>query len=87
MAYRIEVKPSAARVLTKLPRPAQRRIARKIDALAKDPRPRGAEKLRGADDLYRVRAGDYRVIYRIRDDVLLVLVVRIGHRREVYRRL
>jgi len=87
MAYRIEVKPSAARALAKLPRPAQRRIARKIDALADGPRPEGAEKLKGANDLHSIRVGDYRVIYQIRDDVLLVLVVRIGHRRDVYRQL
>lgn len=87
MAYRIDVKPSAARALTELPRPAQRRIARKIDALAKNPRPRGAQKLKGAEDLYRIRAENYRILYQIRDDILLILVVRIGHRREVYRRL
>ena len=86
MAYRIELTPSAARALAELPRPAQRRIARKIDALAEDPRPRRAQKLKGADDLYRIRPADYRVIYQIRDDVLLILVVRVGHRREVYRR-
>ena len=85
MAYRIAVKPSAARALARLPHPAQRPITRKIDALADEPRPWGAEKLRGADDLYRIRAGDYRVIYQIRDDVLLILVVRVGHRRDVYR--
>jgi len=61
------------------------RVARKIDSLAGDPRPAGVEKPRGAEDLWRVRVGDDRIIYTIRDEVLLVLVVRIGHRREVYR--
>jgi len=60
-------------------------VARKIDALSGDPRPPGVEKLRGAENLWRVRVGDYRIIYTVRDEVVLVLVIRIGHRREVYR--
>jgi mRNA interferase RelE/StbE len=62
------------------------RVARKIDALAQEPRPRGVERLKGEENLWRVRAGDFRIIYTIRDEVLLVLVVRVGHRREVYAR-
>ena len=61
------------------------RVARKIDSLAGNPRPLGVEKLRGAQNLWRVRVGDYRIIYTVRDEVLLVLLVRIGNRREVYR--
>jgi len=87
MTHRVELKPSAAKALARLPRRDQRRVARKIDALAKDPRPKTARKLSGADAIYRTRAGDYRILYQIRDDVLLVLVVRIGHRRDVYRDL
>ena len=87
MAYRVELKPSAAKALARLPRRDQRRVARKIDALAENPRPNAARKLSGADALYRVRAGDYRILYQVQDDVLLVLVVRIGHRRDVYRNL
>ena len=87
MAYRVELKPSAAKALARLPRRDQRRVARKIDALAEDPRPKAARKLSGAEALYRVRAGDYRILYQVQDDVLLVLVVRIGHRRDVYRNL
>ena len=83
--YRIEFKPSAARELESLPRDAQRRIARVIDGLATTPRPSTAKKLTGAADLYRLRAGDYRIIYQIRDSVLLVLVVKIGNRKDVYR--
>ena len=56
-----------------------------MDGLAKEPRPKGVKKLSGADDLYRIRVGDYRVVYQIRDDRLIVLVVRIGHRKDVYR--
>jgi mRNA interferase RelE/StbE len=71
--------------LLALPQAAQARIASAIDALAGDPRPSGVTKLRGPEGFYRIRVGDYRVVYAIEDDVLLVLVVRVGHRREVYR--
>ena len=83
--YRVELKPSAERALTALQRRDRIRVARKIDALATDPRPPGVEKLKGAEDLWRVRTGDYRIIYAILDDALVILVIRIGHRREVYR--
>ena len=85
MSYRLQITPSAARQLTGLPRPVQVRLDRKLLALGKHPRPRGAVKLRGADDLYRVRVGDYRMIYRIDDRRRLVTIARIGHRRDVYR--
>ncbi len=87
MAYRIEVKPSAADALAKIPQPNRRRIARKIDRLADNPRPRGARALEGRLSLYRIRIGDYRVIYQIQEAALLVLVVRIGSRGDVYRHL
>lgn len=87
MAYRIEVKPSAADALAKIPHPHRRRIARKIDRLADNPRPRGATVLEGRFGLYRIRVGDYRVVYQIHDVALLVLVVRIGSRGDVYRHL
>ena len=85
MAYRIEVKPSAADALARIPQPHRGRIVRKIDRLADNPRPRGAKPLKGRLSLYRIRVGDYRVIYQIQDDALLVLVVRIGSRGDVYR--
>ncbi len=85
MGYRLELKPSAAKSLSKLPRTVQRAIAAVLEELTENPRPRGVTKLAGEEDLYRVRAGDYRVVYTIRDQVLLVLVVRIAHRKEVYR--
>lgn len=87
MAYRIELKPSAAKALSNLPRSLQRRIAAKIDSLAMTPRPPGVKQLSGPERLYRVRSGEYRILYQIQDDVLVVLVIRIGHRREVYRNL
>jgi len=83
--YRIELKRSAERSLAEIENPARVRIARKIDALADNPRPPGVEEMKGTEDLWRIRAGDYRVIYSIQDDILLILVVHLGHRREVYR--
>ena len=85
MGYRIDVRPAAARQLRKLPRTAQRRIQSAIDGLALNPRPVGSKKLKGRHPAYRIRIGDYRVIYEIHDDVLTVLVVRIGPRDEIYR--
>lgn len=85
MAYRIEFKPSAARSLSKLPHPAQRAIADTLDGLRANPRAPGVVKLSGEPDLYRVRAGNCRIVYTIEDKALLILVVRIAHRREVYR--
>ena len=87
MAYRIEVKPSAADVLARIPQPHRGRIERKIDRLADNPRPGGAKALQGRLSLYRIRVGDYRVIYQVQDNALLVLVVRIGSRGDVYRHL
>ena len=85
MAYRLELKPSAAKSLSKLPRVAQRAIAEALEGLSENPRPHGVTKLTGEDNLYRVRAGDYRVVYTIQDNILLVLVLRIAHRRDAYR--
>jgi mRNA interferase RelE/StbE len=85
--YAIALKPSAVKDLAALDARILRQIARRIDSLARDPRPGGAKKLEGADDLYRIRSGDYRVIYRIEDARILVLVLRVGHRRDVYRGL
>jgi mRNA interferase RelE/StbE len=73
--------------LKSLPEKERLRISKKINALGALPRSRKAEKLEGEEDLYRVRSGDYRVVYKIRDDILLVLVVRVGNRRDVYRNL
>jgi mRNA interferase RelE/StbE len=85
-AYRIEFAPGAARDFRKLDRADQARLAPKIDSLRANPRPHGVETLSGAEGLLRIRVGNYRVVYQVRDDRLLVLVVRVGHRRDVYRR-
>lgn len=86
MTYRVEFTSSAGRDFSKLNRAMQQRITAKVNGLADHPRPRGTEKLEGRENRYRIRVGDYRVIYEIQDDVLVVLIVRIGHRRDVYRR-
>ena len=85
MAYRVEVLRSAARELSELAQPLRRRMLRAIRGLAVTPRPPGAVLLTGRDRVWRVRVGDYRILYRIQDDVLLVLIVRVGHRSGVYR--
>lgn len=83
--YQIEITPSALKQLSDLPRKPRERIAAHIEALGFEPRPRGVKKLSGEDDLYRIRVGNYRVIYAIRDDRLIVIVLRLGHRKDVYR--
>ncbi|MGA6993964.1 MAG: type II toxin-antitoxin system RelE/ParE family toxin, partial [Candidatus Deferrimicrobiaceae bacterium] len=85
MAYEVVLKPSAARELRKLPKPIQKRIGKKIDELGENPRPPDAKALANAEGFLRVRAGDYRIIYAVKDRMLIVLVVRIGHRRDIYR--
>lgn len=85
MGYRIELAPAAVRALKKLPGDIRQRIARTIDALADEPRPHGSRKLSGSDDIFRVRVGDYRILYEVVDRALLVLVVDVGHRRDIYR--
>ena len=76
--------PSAARQFRKLPPDEKDRVRRRIDRLGNDPRPAGCEKIVGADSLWRVRVGDYRIVYEVHDDVLVVIVVLIGNRRDVY---
>jgi mRNA interferase RelE/StbE len=88
MTYRIELLSAARRDLAALPRQVRDRIAAKIELLAIDPRPPGAKALQGeARGLMRIRLEDWRVVYRVRDRELVVLVVMAAHRSEVYRRL
>ncbi len=82
-AYRIELRPAAVRALRKLDPQVRRRVHGAIALLAQDPRPPGARALQGRPGL-RVRVGDYRIIYTVEDDVLVVVVVRLGHRRDIY---
>lgn len=83
--YRIEFTPAAVRQLRKLDPQTRRRIQGAVELLATQPRPPGAKKLVGGDGEWRVRTGDYRIVYEVRDNVLLVLVIAIGHRSSIYR--
>jgi mRNA interferase RelE/StbE len=83
--YSVQFAPSAGRDLAALDKPVQRRVAARIDALAENPRPAGVTKLQGEANAWRIRVGDYRILYTIEDRRLVVLVIKIGHRREVYR--
>ena len=87
MAYRIEFAPRADRQFRALERSLQVRLRRRIDSLAENPRPQGIKKLAGEENFYRLRVGDYRIIYQIQEKRLIVLVVGVGHRAEVYRGL
>ena len=84
-AYRIAFTPAAVRQLAALDAPIRRRMARRIEALGTDPWPPGAESLRGGEGETRIRIGDWRVIYLVRRDELVVLVIKIGHRSDIYR--
>jgi mRNA interferase RelE/StbE len=83
--YRVEVSATAERQLRKLPRADQVRVVRTIQALSVDPRPPGSRKLAGHDDVFRVRVGRYRVLYAIEDRRLVIVVLKVGDRKDVYR--
>lgn len=85
MTYRVSLTPTAARQLRKFDPQVRRRIQAVLELLAVEPRPPAATRLVGGSGEWRVRTGDYRVVYDIEDDKLLVLVLRVGHRREIYR--
>ena len=84
-SYRVEFTTAAAKELRKLDGGIRRRILAGIAKLQNDPRPPGCKKLVGESDAWRIRIGDYRVLYDVEDDVLVVTVVRVVHRREVYK--
>jgi len=84
MSFLVRIAPAAERQLRKFDPPVRRRIQAAIDLLAQDPRPPKAIQLVGGAGEWRVGTGDYRIIYEIHDDELIVLVLRLGHRREVY---
>lgn len=83
-SYSVVLKRSAERELRKIPKQDLRRIVTRIQDLAQEPRPSGCEKLSG-QERYRLRRGDYRIVYAVDDEARAVEVVKIGHRREVYR--
>lgn len=86
MTYRVSLAPSAARELRKFDPDVRRRIQAALDLLATEPRPPAATRLVGGSGEWRVRTGSYRIVYEINDDQLLVLVLRMAHRREIYDR-
>ncbi|MGQ0774529.1 MAG: type II toxin-antitoxin system RelE family toxin [Pseudonocardiales bacterium] len=85
--YVVQYDPKALKELTKLDKPVARRIVKAIDALDADPRPNGARTLAGYPDLWRIRVGNYRVVYTIKDVELVVLALRIAHRSSAYHNL
>ena len=84
-AYAVEIEASAAKSIQRLQRHDQIRVSEAIAALAIEPRPNGCTKLTGTDSAYRIRVGNFCVVYEIEDAVRVVTVTRVGHRREVYR--
>jgi mRNA interferase RelE/StbE len=86
VSYKIEMLPAAEKELSNLSKVTKKRIDQHILELADDPRPHGVKKLKGSSkDLYRIVVGNYRIVYTIKDRALIILIVTIGHRREVYR--
>lgn len=84
--YALSFQPAAARSIRKFPRDIASRIKTATEALRENPRPPGVKSLAGERGLWRIRVGDYRIVYEIQDNQLLVLVIRVAHRREVYRK-
>jgi mRNA interferase RelE/StbE len=84
MSYQVVIKPAAQRQLRKLASAIQRDLIALIESLSEQPRPPGCKKLKGRQNQYRVRSGDYRIIYSIEDTSLMIRVIKVGHRRDVY---
>ena len=85
ITYSVQLSDSAKTSLKKMPIRDRLRIARKIDQLAHNPRPVGSLKMQGEDNTFRIRSGDYRIVYDVLEDAVLVLVLRAGHRKDIYR--
>ena len=84
-SYDIEITRTAEKQLKALPGEDQRRLATAIQALADEPRPRGSRKLTGYEDVFRVRVGRYRILYSVSDRKLIIIILKLGHHREIYR--
>lgn len=87
MKYRIEFKRSAAKALKIIPKRDRKRIRDKIDSLSDSLPDSGITKMKGDNPFHRIRVGDYRIIYEIKDEILLIHVLKIGHRKDIYRKL
>jgi mRNA interferase RelE/StbE len=85
MNYLIEFSKRAEKQFLALPQSVQERLIPQINALAENPRPSKIKKLVGEENQYRIRVGDYRIVYQIQDQLLLIVILKIGHRSEVYR--
>ena len=84
--YKVTVKKSAAKALSKLSKQMANRLIPAIKALGEEPRPVGCKKLQGEEDLWRIRVGDCRVVYSIEDTIMIVDVLQIAHRKDIYRK-
>lgn len=84
MAYRIQYSPTATRQLRKLARDVQKRLKTDIEALRDNSRPPGCKRYRHEPGAYRIRSGSYRVVYEVEDDVFTILILKLGHRRDIY---
>jgi mRNA interferase RelE/StbE len=85
--YSIKLKPRASKFIEAQPKKIQRQLIALIEALATNPRPSGSKLLYADEKLYRIRSGNYRIIYQIQDKILLVIIVKIGDRKDIYRHL
>ncbi len=86
--YKIEIDQSAEKELAALPKEALRKVVRLINGLEREPRPSGVKKLKASDEnLYRIRSGDYRIVYAVAEEIKIVNIRRIRHRKDVYRNL
>lgn len=85
--YKIEWKQSAKKELKKLKKAVIPRIIKAVESLSINPHPTGSRKLQGSEHLYRVRLGDYRIVYSVENKILLIEIIRIGHRKDIYRKL
>ena len=83
--YEIEISRTAEKQLRRLDRVDQERVTAAMLALARDPRPRGSRKLQGYDDVFRIRVGLYRVLYSISGNTLIIVILKVGHRKDFYR--
>ena len=87
-SYSLRIRDSAAKEIERIePKKVRQRVVKRIQALAANPRPRGCEKLAGRGERYRVRQGTWRIVYEVRDSELVVVLVKVGHRRDVYKTL
>lgn len=85
MRYRIEFSPRAEVQFKQFPKELQIRLKHRIDTLSENPFPRGVKKLSAEENIYRLRIGDYRIIYQVQGNALLILILKLGHRKDVYR--